>query len=109
MTTKISPNFVQCEDGIYRHKSVKTIREKAIKMLNNANDYDIHEILESRFSEISNPKNIRAPTGALCTDKPTAIITMASLIFYHGGAEITADSKGKTWGISSKGYYHYCG
>ena len=107
--TAIPGNFVLCNDGVYIHKSVKPIRDKAVKMLDHANESDIHHILETRFSEIADMDNRGNPTGTICTDNPTAIITMATLMFYHGGAEIVADSKGKSWGISSKGYYHYCG
>lgn len=104
-------NFVKCEwDGVFRHKTVPVIRKKAIAMSNEAmKASDVLSILKETIDQIQNKDNWKNPSSKLVTNKPDAIITAAAFIFYHGGVEIAADNAGKAWGISSKGYYHYCG
>ncbi|MDD3915466.1 MAG: hypothetical protein PHF76_12565 [Bacteroidales bacterium] len=103
-------NFVLDVDGIYRHKSVPLVRKRAIAMTNEAmKASDVREILKETMDKIQNKENWKNPASTLVTTKPDAIITAAAFIFYHGGVEITTDAKGKSWGIYSKGYYHYCG
>jgi len=113
MTAITSPqnNFVKCEwDGVFRHKTVPVIRRKAIAMSNEAmNASDVLAILKETMDSIQNKEHWTNQSSKLVTNKPDAIITAAAFIFYHGGVEIAADNAGKAWGISSKGYYHYCG
>jgi len=113
MTTKIATknHFVLCRwDNVLRHKSVPLLRNKAIAMTNEAmKASDVRTILKEKMDEIQNKEHWKNPASILVNNKPDAIITAAAFIFYHGGVEITADNEGKTWGIYSKGYYHYCG